>query len=153
MAGGQPVDIMGYRFTARPLSRWRRIIHDFWPYWQASRPRFILTATNVGEAPTKERAINCIIKYGTGAQTTIKVVLPPLEKGKSMSFEVSGFILGYTGDVLLAIPADLTSDPAEFETVYSFHTTPKSWIFLAIFAGLLAGAFATLGHWLFTLCN
>ena len=103
MAGGVQVLIQGYQFTAKPRSWLRRFIKDFLPYWQASRPRFILTATNVSEAPTKERTINCIIKFGTGAQTNIKVVLPPLEKDKSMSFEVSGFILGYTGDVLITI--------------------------------------------------
>lgn len=150
MAGGQAVALYGYQFTARPLSWWRRFTHDFVPYWQASRPKFVLTVTNLQGAPTRGKTIKWYIKFATGTFTGEQELVPALETNESVNLEVGGKLLGFTGDTLLILPTVLDADaPARYETVYAFHTTSKSWVFLAIVAGILAGAFSTLGHWLF----
>ena len=154
MAGGQPVDIMGYRFTARPLSQWRRIIHDFWPYWQASRPKFVLTVTRLG-SPAQSQTLNWFVRFATGDVTGGQLIVPSLQTGETIDFIVGDKFLGFAGDTLIALPAaDLASlklDP--YHTVYSFHTTPKTWFALVVIAALFAGVFAALLQWLLGLWN
>jgi hypothetical protein len=153
MAGGQPLDWDGYRFTVKPLSQGRRIVRDFWPYWQSSRPKFVLTIARL-TSPAQEQTINWFIRFATGDVTGGQVIIPPLKTGETIDFIVGGKLLGFTGDTLVALPANLTSlklDP--YNTLYSFHTTPKSWLALAFVAAFLAGIFAALGHWLLGLIN
>jgi len=154
MAGGQPVDVNGYRFTARPLSRWRRFTGDFLPYWQGSRPRFILTVTRLG-SPVPSQTISWHVRFAGVAVTSGQVVVPPLQTGDSANLEVGGKFLGVTGDILLTLPTNLASPQANlFHTVYAFHTTPKTWIFLTVIIALLTGAVAVFGQWLLsTICD
>ncbi len=148
MAGGQPAYIEDYQFTAKPLRWWRRFIWDFWPYWQASRPSFVLTVKRLGP-PVKEQTTRWFVKFANGDETYGKWTIPPLQKDETFEFTVSNIFLGFTGDTLLILPRDLTSSRASlYETVYAFHTTPKIWLALAIIAAIFAGVFAGLGHWL-----
>ena len=152
MAGGEPVRLLGYRFVAKPLSQWRRLSGDFLPYWQASKPRFILTVIREGD-PSQEQVINWFVMFDNSTVTGHQVI-PPLKTGDKASFIIGGNLLGYTGDTLLVLPPNLTStSPSKFETLYTFHVTPKVWIFLSIAAGLFAGLFAGLIQWLFGLCD
>ncbi len=153
MAGGQPVLLKGYRFIARPQSRCRRLVKDFWPYWQASKPRFILTITREG-SPAQQQPVNWFVRFATGDFVGGQVSIPPLQTKERVTISVGGKLLGFTGDTLLVLPVDLiSSKPLRYETLYTFHTTPRAWVFLAIVAGLLAGLFAALFKWLFSLCN
>lgn len=151
MAGGQAVELYGYRFTAKPQSRWRRFTFDFLPYWQSSKPRFILNVTNIKGSPTQEnKEIRWFIKFATGDTTDGVANIPPLQEDSSATLIVGDKLLGFTGDTLLILPVELLDGkPREYETVYAFHTTHKSWVFLAVVAGILAGAFSVLGQWLF----
>ena len=151
MAGGELVDLEGYQLAAKPLSRWRRFTRDFWPYWQAQKPRFLLEVTRIG-SPAQSATITWFIRFVNDQVTGEQVVVPPLQTGDSISLNVGGKFLGYTGDTLLVIPTNLSSSsPEPYRTLYAFHTTPKVWISLAIVAGLLAGLFASLLQYLFRL--
>lgn len=151
MAGGQPVDIMGYRFRARPLSRWRRFTLDFIPYWQGSKPRFVLTVTRK-ESTAETQPLLWYVRFATGDKTWGQLAVPPLMTGETAKFIIGDKFLGFTGDTLITLPKDLVrSDPNHYETVYAFHTTPKTWLVLAASAGFLAGLFGALAHWLFGL--
>ena len=153
MAGGQPVVAIGYRFTARPLSRWRRLTRDFLPYWQGSKPRFVLTVTRL-ELPSQSQDVRWFVRFATGDITGGQVVVRPLQTSESDNLEVGGKFLGFTGDTLVILPTDLVApNPTQYHTVYAFHTTNKTWIFLTFVVALLAGAFSTLGQWLLWVCK
>jgi len=151
MAGGKPVDLDGYRLTVRPLSQWRRFTRDFWPYWQAQQPRFLLEVTRTG-LPTQSATITWHIRFANGQVAPAQLVLPPLQTGEKISLKIGGRFLGYTGDTLLTVPENLSSsDSTYYHTLYTFNTTPKAWISLVVVAGLLAGLFASLLQYLFSL--
>ena len=151
MAGGKPVDLDGYQLIVKPLSRWRRFTRDFWPYWQAQKPRFLLEVTRIGP-PAQSVTITWFVRFANGQVTPGQVVVPPLQTGGRISLKAGGKFLGYTGDTLLVVPTNFSSaSPEPYHTLYSFHTTPKVWISLAIVAGLLAGLFASLLQYLFSL--
>lgn len=153
MAGGQSLDRDGYRFTVRPLSRWRRIIRDFWPYWQASRPKFVLTVTRLA-SPAQSQTLNWFVRFATGDVTRGQLIVPSLQTGENIDFVIGDKFLGFTGDTLVALPTDLASLKLDdYNTLYSFHTTPKTWFALVVTAALFAGVFATLGQWLLGLWN
>lgn len=153
MAGGQPVYIKGYQFTARPLSRWRRVTLDFLPYWQASKPKFVLTVTKL-EPSAQSQTIKWFVRFATGIDVTWgQEDISSLQIGKPVDFIIGGKFLGFTGDTLIILPTDLVSEPSHYETVYAFHTTQKSWLTLTFVAAFLAGIFAALGYWLLGLLN
>ncbi len=156
-------DIEGYRFTAKPASRWRRITGDFLPYWQGSSPRFILTVRRIEDIPatlpTTQPQIYWFVRFATGDTTGGMVDIPDLATNESRDFVVGGRFLGFTGDTLLVLPEHLNQNapnqnaPSTYHTLHAFHTTPKTWIFLTVVVALLAGIFATLGQWLIRLLN
>lgn len=150
MAGGQPVERMGYLFTARPLSQWRRLTHDFLPYWQGSRPRFVLTVKRLESEPQSQQLnLHWFVRFATHDVTGGGIAVPPLEPGKTRSFTIGDKFLGFTGDTLIVLPTNLSSpSPDSYHTVYAFHTTPKTWSALAAITAFLAGSFAALVHWL-----
>ena len=153
MAGGQPIERMGYLFTARPLSRWRRLTHDFLPYWQGSSPRFVLTVKRQESAGQGQQLnLHWFVRFATHDATEGEIVVPPLEPGKTREFTIGDKFLGFTGDTLIVLPTDLSSSsPDLYHTVYAFHTTPKTWLALVAAATFLGGLFAAFGHWLFGL--
>jgi len=151
MAGGKPVDLDGYQLIVKPLSRWRRFTRDFWPYWQAQKPRFLLEVTRIGP-PAQSVTITWFVRFANAQVTSGQVILPPLQTSGKISLEIGGKFLGYTGDTLITVPTNLSSASSEpYHALYTFHTTPRVWIFLAIVAGLLAGLFASLLQYLFSL--
>ncbi|GAI46607.1 unnamed protein product, partial [marine sediment metagenome] len=100
----------------------------------------------------QSQTMNWGIRFETGDVTGGQETIPPLGTGESVTFKVGGKLLGFTGDTLLILPTNLTSRRfGRYNTVYSFHTTPKVWISLAAAAGFLAGAFASLCQYLFGL--
>ena len=151
MAGGKSVDLDGYQLIVKPLSRWRRFTRDFWPYWQAQKPKFLLEVTRTGP-PAQSVTITWFVRFANGQVAPGQVILPPLQTSDKISLEIGGKFLGYTGDTLLVVPKDLSSSsPEPYHTLYTFNTTPKVWISLVIVAGLLAGLFASLLQHLFGL--
>ncbi|MGA2159719.1 MAG: hypothetical protein ABSG90_10930 [Dehalococcoidia bacterium] len=97
MAGGEPVELFGYRFVAKPLSRLRRVTRDFCPYWQATKPKFILYVTRLGSvAPSRD--IVWFIKFSGGDIVKDKVSIPAMGTGEHINSLVIGDkFLGYTG--------------------------------------------------------
>lgn len=151
MAGGKPLDFHGYRLIVKPLSRWRRFTRDFWPYWQAQEPQFLLEVTRTG-LPAQTATLTWHIRFANGQIAPAQVTLPPLQTNESITLRIGDRFLGYTGDTLLTIPVKLnSSDSRDYHALYTFNTVPKVWISLVIVAGLLAGLFASLLQYLFGL--
>ncbi|MCX6011036.1 MAG: hypothetical protein NT134_02055, partial [Chloroflexi bacterium] len=107
MAGGTPEEILGYRFTAKPLPRWRRLTFDFWPYWQASAPKFVLRVTKL-ESSVQRQAIRWFVKFANADIAGGQLDVSSLQIGKPVDFVIEGIFLGYTGDTLLILPSDLS---------------------------------------------
>ena len=115
------------------------------PIGKGAPPRFVLNVTNLGGAPRERKTINWFVKFSSGDFTGGVVSIPPLQKDGSVDLEIGGKLLGFTGDTLLALPVELPSpNLVRYETVYAFHTRPKTWFFLVVVAGILAGIFAAL---------
>jgi len=151
MAGGKPVYLGGYRLIVKPLARWRRFTRDFWPYWQAQQPKFLLQVTRT-EKPAQSANLTWHIRFGNGEIAATELTLPPLHTNESITLQIGGRFLGYTGDTLITVPTKLySSDPYPYHALYTFNTTPKVWISLVVVAGLLAGLFASFLQYLFTL--
>lgn len=151
MAGGKPVDLDGYRFIVKPLSRWRRLTRDFWPYWQAGKPKFLMEVMRIGP-PAQQATITWFIRFTNAQVAPGQAIIPPLQESEKTTLEIGGRFLGYTGDTLLVVPTSLSSTSSEpYHTLYTFHTTPKVWVALAIVAGLLAGLLGSLLQYLFNL--
>ena len=91
MAGGKPVDLDGYRLVVKPLSRWRRLTRDFWPYWQAQKPRFLLEATRIGP-PAQSTTITWFVRFANAQVAGGRVILPPLQTSGRISLEIGGRI-------------------------------------------------------------
>ena len=148
MASGQSVELEGYRFTAKPVSKFRRLTGDFWPYFQASRPSFVLSIERL-DSSSKEHEARWYIKFANGDTTGSKFTIPTLQEGEKINFKIDKVFLGFTGDTLVYLPSDLISPrPLMYHTVYTFHTTPKSWLALAVSVAILAGIFTALVQWL-----
>ena len=153
MASGQSVELEGYRFTVKPASRFRRLTGDFWPYFQASRPSFVLSIERL-DSSSKEQEARWSIRFSNDDNIGGKFTIPNLQEGEKIDFKIGKVFLGFTGDTLVCLPSDLISPMApNYYTVYTFHTTPKSWLALAVSAAILAGIFAALGHWLLGLLD
>jgi len=88
---------------------------------------------------------------GTGDASGNYVLIPPLQTNKEIEFLVGGDkLLRYTGDTLLVI-SGTKLDAANFKpyhTLYAFHTTPKTWLFLTIAVAIGTALLATIGNWL-----
>ncbi len=152
MAGGEPVELFGYRFIAKPMSRLHRIPGDFFPYWQALKPTFILNVTKIEQA-AQGKYVDWLVIFSNGHTTGGKVNIPALSMGEhSNPFVIGDKFLGYTGDTILAVPFN-SDGKIQYRTLYAFHTTPKAWLALTLIAGLIAGLFASLFQWIANLFN
>ncbi|MDD5312215.1 MAG: hypothetical protein PHO26_04185 [Dehalococcoidia bacterium] len=154
MAGGETVELAGYRFKVIPQAVIRRLLFDFLPYFQAGKPRFALTITRIGES-TGPQEIYWAIRFSNGDETGGVISVPELQKNKSHSpVMVGGKFLGYTGDTLIILPEIPTKlDFKTYRTLYAFNTTQKTWLALTITAGLIAGTLTALLQWLICLLN
>ena len=151
MAGQRPVTLGFCEVTARPASMLRRICYDLFPYWQASKPKFELTVTAL-EGFSSPQDFLYSVEFSNGQKTVPKQLrISHIKVGDKRSYVVNEIYLVFTGDTFLIV-ADIHK-PNDFQTVYMFHTTSRTWLALAIFAGFLAGVFATLGHWLLSVLN
>ncbi|MFC1950166.1 hypothetical protein ACFLWD_00685 [Chloroflexota bacterium] len=157
MAGSQEVKVLGYQLKAQPKARCRRIIGDFWPYWQASKPSFEVIVNREGE-DTDEREVQLFIVFPNGDTVDFKYLINRLKKGGKDKIVIPSTFLGFTGDTTLIINSSLRVTekgikPHKYLTLYSFHVTPKAWVSLAIMAGLIAGVFTTIWQLLIRYVN
>lgn len=157
MAGGEPVRLGDYEFTARPQSRWRRYTADICPYFQGDKPKFEITVKRLGP-PAESLKVLWRMTFVTEVATDGELDIPALGTSESYTFrEIGGKFLGYTGDTLLILPMDIGSPVDKqfksgfFRTLYAFHTTPRVWLSLTLIAGVVMGVVAGLIQFLFGL--
>jgi hypothetical protein len=144
------------KINAKPASWWHRFV-DIVPYWQGGKPVFVLSITALTdldhplnfvygiEVPNRDRSYS---------SQEASLGVSGLKKGEKREFVIVGMPLVYTGDSFLVVAEFMNKKVIEPpETVYVFHTTNRSWLFLALIAGLLAGASAALINYLISLIN
>ena len=69
-------------------------------------------------------------------------------KGKKWETVIDDMHLVFTGDTFLSVAEIKGTQPLEYERVFLFHVTDRSWLALALVVGLLAGGLSILGSWL-----
>ncbi len=82
-------------------------------------------------------------------------ILPIKAKEKRVYYLVP-MPLMYTGDSFLKVTELLNVKDnlrSGYQIVYSFHVTSRSWLWLTVLAGLLAGLFSAIGNLLFRIIN
>jgi hypothetical protein len=154
MSGKRTADIEFFKVTGEPS--FIRRIFDYLPFWQGSTPKFrlIIEATNDIE---HESNFLYSIEYGDGYRySPQQLQIPPIKRGERRIYYLIRIPLIYTGDSFLTVTEILNLKAnllSGFQTVYSFHVTNRSWLFLTLLAGLLAGIFSTIGNLLIKLIN
>ena len=155
MAGGQKIRIAGYLFEARPKSMWRKISHDFVPYWQSWTPSFEVIVTRE-EEDTGERELQWFMLFSDNSYVEKSTQIPPFKKGGEGILPLEGNFLGPTGDTQIVLDSKLNilprrNTPGIYKTIYSFNVTPKTWVSLAVFAGAVAGVLTIICQYLISL--
>ena len=152
MVGERPSRIGLFEVTAKPASKVRRILYDSWPYWQGSQPEFTFYFRALTDIEHKCGYV-CDIQYSTGKIPKLapwEFEVPEMKKDGKWETTVGRMHLINTGDTFLRV-AEVkkgVKTPIEYESVFSFHVTSRSWLTLALLAGILAGALSILGSWL-----
>ena len=138
-------DVEFFRVIGQP-DRLRRTLFDFVPYWQGTHARFQLTLEATVDIEHESKFLY-IVQYSDGEQSPKQQLsVPPMRKGDKRTYTLVALPLTNTGDTLLSVTEIMSNNSISgYKPVYSFHTTAKSWLGLAIIAGVLAGTFATIG--------
>jgi hypothetical protein len=107
---------------------------------------FDITVTRVAKEPAQEQPMRWWLVFANSERTTDKTMIPALKKDERYVIRGIGEdrLLGYTGDTVLTICAQGLNVPhtEPYLTLYSFHVTPRAWVSLTAFAGLIAGLVA-----------
>ena len=146
MAGERTVDVGLCRITGHS-SRIRRILFDLFPFWQGQNPSFELTI----EAMTDIEQQNFLysIQFSNGEiDPPQQLQISHIRANEKRKYKLVPMPLIYTGDSFLVVAEIINNQTKPYQTVYMFHTTSRTWFGLALLAGFLAGAFATLGNWI-----
>ena len=155
MAGKRTAEIEFFKVTGEP-SFIRRILFDFPPFWQGSSPQFRLTIEAKTNMKNESNFLYSIeYAYGDMYPEQQLQILPIKAKEKRVYYLVP-MPLMYTGDSFLKVAELLNVKDnlrSGYQTVYSFHVTSRSWLWLTVLAGLLAGLFSAIGNHLFRIIN
>lgn len=151
MVGERPSIVGLFEVTAKPASKLRRILYDILPYWQGSQPEFTFYFRALTDIKHQCRYV-CDIQYSTGKIPKLapwEFLVPEMKKGVKWETTVGKMHLINTGDTFLRV-SEVTSAKTtlEYESVYLFHVTSRSWLAIALLAGILAGVLSILGSWL-----
>ena len=142
----KPLEEGGYSIEARP-SCWCRRKCDIWPYFQGGWTGFDINVTRIADQAAASQKMRWHLRFATGQSITDgEVEIPPLRKGEKHTIRevANDRVLGFTGDNVLTIPSEAldSTNEKKYETVYSFHVTPRVWVFLTVCTGFLAGVVA-----------
>jgi len=148
--GGRPTQIGMFEVVAKPASKLRCILWDILPYWQGSRPKFKITFKALFDTDCSYNFLSTV-EYSNGGEADFKwqLEIPKMNKGKTWETTVNEMYLTYTGDTFLVVTEIMGEGTiSEYKPVFIFHVTNRSWLALALLAGILAGALSILGNWL-----
>ncbi len=148
----RPLIIGSFEVTAKPASKLRRILYDAWPYWQGSQPKFTFYFRALTDIKHESNYVYDI-QYSTGKISKIapwQISIPPKNNGSTYEVTIRNNVyLINTGDAFVRVAEVIgAKTPLEYESVYSFHVTSRSWLALALLAGILAGGLSIVGSWL-----
>ena len=146
MAGKRTVDIGFFKVTGQP-NRIHRILLDYLPFWQGADPQFELIIEATTDIDHESKFLYSI-EYSNGdSNPPQQLNILPMKKDDKRTYTLVPMPLICTGDSFLIVSEILSeSRLSGDQTVYSFHTTARSWLALAIIAGIFAGIFATLAN-------
>ena len=145
-------DIEFFRVIGQP-SHLRRALFDYLPYWQGTNYSFQLTLEATADIEHESKFLY-FVEYSDGEQSPKQQLsVPPMRKGDKRTYTLVALPLTNTGNTLLMVTEIMSNNSvSDKKPVYSFHTTAKSWLGLAIIGAVLAGIFATIGSVLIRCC-
>ena len=145
MSGKRSVILNSFKITGEP-DFWHRI-WDYIPFWQGSDQKFILIIEALGNT-SANKDFQYTIEYGINLTYVLyDLEIPDMKQGEKITLALEPIPLLHTGDSWLIVTR---VNPQFFHRVYSFNVTNRSWLFLALFAGLLAGLFSALLNFILT---
>jgi len=138
-----------YEVTVKPANWARRLLMDLWPYWQGSKAKFSISIK--AKHDIKREHFNIFIEYPNSSPKELgmtDVINAHSGNVKTIILESEPFI--HTGDTFITINAGKYRND---KPIYSFHVTNRSWVSLAILAGVIAGILALIGQIIVSLIN
>jgi hypothetical protein len=151
MAGERTVVVGLWRVTGHS-SRIRRILFDLFPFWQGATPSFELTIEATTNIEHSQDFLYSVQFSYHNIDPPDQLQIPPMKANEIRKYKLVPMPLIYTGDSFLVV-AEVIKNQTEpyYQTVYCFHTTARSWLGLAILAGLLSGIIAAFVNWILSL--
>ena len=138
-------DFEFFRVIGQP-GRLRRTLFDFVPYWQGTHARFQLTLEATDDIEHESKFLYTVQYSDSSHSPNQQLSVPLMRKGDKRTYTLVALPMTNTGDTMLLVAEIMSNNSISvYKPVYSFHTTARSWLGLAIIAGVLAGAFATIG--------
>ena len=133
-----------YEIITKPASLWRRILFDILPYWQGTTTNFKMELKALRDIPPKHYfVITQQISnphVGNRIKLTDRIYMENVKEGNIINIDFCTKHLFDTGNMFLMIHSyDISMEDNPEATIYSFHVTHRSWLFLAILAGVIAG--------------
>ena len=139
----QVVNYGYYEITTRPIGFWRNVLWDVLPYWQGTKAKFKTELKPNRDIPDKHHFL--IIQQFSNLQAdnmnklTTKY-LEGVKEGDIIPIVYETENLFDTGTMFLVINSyEIEMKAGGKVNIYSFHVTHRSWLYLAIIAGLIAG--------------
>jgi hypothetical protein len=147
MAGNITADVEFFKITGEP-SWIRRIFFDFLPFWQGSTPQFRLIIEATTEVEHESKFLYHIEYTNGEASPKKQLTISPIKARAKRVIQLEPIPVISTGDAILEITEVLETRMSGYKPVYSFHITSRSWLWLTLIAGLLAGIFSAIVNYL-----
>ncbi len=122
---------------------------DSWPYWQGSKAKFSISIK--AKDNIEREHFNIFIEYPNGSPKELGMTdVTNAHSGDSRTIIVESEPFIHTGDTFITINAGRYRND---KPIYSFHVTNRSWVSLAIVAGVIAGILTIIGQIIASLIN
>ena len=140
MAGSRTVQVGFCEVTARPISKLRRFVHDWWPYAQAQKPGFEMIVTPLVGCGNDQRFLYTLQYSNENRHLPDEIKASLLLPGKRRQYRLHSMPLIVTGDTYLVVADyyELRNNAPYYQTIYAFNTTSKTTLLIASLSLLVA---------------
>jgi len=142
MAGARTVTVGLCEVTARPISKFRRLVRDWWPYTQAQKPRFEIIITPLEVCGGTQRFLYTLQYSNKDLHMPDEIEASQLSPGIHRKYRLNPMPLIVTGDTYLVVADrdELRNNAPYYQTIYAFNTTSKTTLFIALTSFFIATA-------------
>lgn len=141
MLGEIKIVVGSCEVTAKPVSRWRRLLCGLLPFIQGAKTKFEITFTAQANTVNDTLYIYSIQDSAGHRNPPQTISLPPMRQDDKLIRTTIDMPLYYSGDSFLTI--NQLSTGAEY-SIYIFHSTSRNTIFFSVVALITAIVIAIL---------